>query len=424
MVDVALLEAPSLLPPELLDETGLASIEANADRLLEERGIEIGDIELARELWRGTQARIAGNRVHLPRGLARDTVLHHVQRRFTQIGRTRGQDVVFGTGSRVAAPAYGPPSVEWHGTRRFGTTEDFVRVLRLVQASPSLRHAGGLVGDLDGCPPATRHLHQIGLSLKHCGKPLLGPAPNVAAYRDALELAWLTLGEAEGVALLNLVNANSPLRYRRGMFRALVETARLGQGLLLTSYNVPGLTAPVTLAGAVAQGLAELLFGAATAYRVNPRACVIGGIIPVPFSMSSMRPAYGQPLTLLAAYLGASLIRRLGMPCRVDGGPSSAKLADAQAGFEAGIGIRAAVDAGADIILHAAGWLDNGLLFGGEKFVADIQTLEREFGTEGQTEAEEPLDPHIAREIDAFVATRSKEILAKPELAAAYGAEA
>jgi len=422
MFDAALPDVPRLRAPELLDEAGLTLIEANAERLIEERGIEVGDIELAREIWRGTGTRVAGNRVYLPAGLARHTVLNHARARFKQAGR--GRDVEFGASSRVAAPAYGPPSVEWDGERRFGTTEDFVRVLKLVQASPSLRHAGGLVGDLGGCPPATRHLHQIGLSVQHCDKPLLGPAPNVAAYRDALKLARLAPGEAGDVVLLNLVNANSPLRYRKGMFRALVETARLRQGLLLTSYCIPGLTAPVTLAGAMAQGLAETLFGAATAYRVNPDACVIAGIIPVPFSMSSMRLAYGQPLTLMAAYLGASLIRRLGMPCRVDGGPSSAKLADAQAGFEAGIGIRAAVDAGADIILHAAGWLDNGLLFGGEKFSADIQTLEREFGTEGQTEAEEPLDPHIAREIDTFVATRSKQILASPDLAAAYGAEA
>jgi trimethylamine---corrinoid protein Co-methyltransferase len=421
MFDAALPDAPRLRAPELLDEAGLTLIEANAERLLEERGIEVGDIELAREIWRGTDARIAGNRLYLPVGLARHTVVNHARARFTQAGRGRG--VEFGASSRVAAPAYGPPSVEWDGERRFGTTEDFVRVLKLVQASPSLRHAGGLVGDLGGCPPGTRHLHQIGLSLQHCAKPLLGPAPNVAAYRDALKLARLALGEAGDVVLLNLVNANSPLRYRKGMFRALVETARLRQGLLLTSYCVPGLTAPVTLAGAMAQGLAETLFGAATAYRVNPDACVIAGIIPVPFSMSSMRLAYGQPLTLLAAYLGASLIRRLSLPCRIDGGPSSAKRADAQAGFEAGTGLRAALDAGADIILHAAGWLDNGLLFGREKFAGDIRALGQTTGLEVQAEAEEALDSYTAREIDVFVQTRSNEILAKPELAAMYAAE-
>ena len=48
------------------------------------------------------------------------------------------------------------------------------------------------------------------------------------------------------------------------------------------------------------------------------------------------------------------------MPALGDGGLTSGKVDDAQAGAESGLATRAAIDSGADFVIHAAGWLDNG----------------------------------------------------------------
>jgi len=127
---------------------------------------------------------------------------------------------------------------------------------------------------------------------------------------------------------------------------------------------------------------------------------------------------------VLGAYVGAQLIRRLGLPCRVDGGPTSSKLSDAQAGHNAGTGLRAAVDARTDFILHAAGWLDNGLLFSGDKFVHDVACLGALLGQPPGTRAPEPLDARASEEIDRYVGSRSGEIRASPELAELYATPA
>src|SRR5262245_45813444 len=56
---------------EVLDEEGLALIEANADRVLEEIGIEFRDDAEALALWKEAGADIKGERVHFPKGLPR-----------------------------------------------------------------------------------------------------------------------------------------------------------------------------------------------------------------------------------------------------------------------------------------------------------------------------------------------------------------
>ena len=56
---------------EILDEEGLALIEANAETVLEEIGVSFADNPGALELWRDAGADVRGDRVHLPKGLAR-----------------------------------------------------------------------------------------------------------------------------------------------------------------------------------------------------------------------------------------------------------------------------------------------------------------------------------------------------------------
>ncbi len=53
---------------EVLDEEGLALIEANTDLILEEIGIEFRDDEEALGLWREAGADVKGTRVHFPQG--------------------------------------------------------------------------------------------------------------------------------------------------------------------------------------------------------------------------------------------------------------------------------------------------------------------------------------------------------------------
>ena len=104
------------LPPYApLAEEELLAIEAHADQLLEEIGMEIRGDAAALALWQGAGARISeGCRVQVPKGLAREIVRRSAPSQFTQHARNPARSVQIGGAHTVFAPAYGPPSsVTW-----------------------------------------------------------------------------------------------------------------------------------------------------------------------------------------------------------------------------------------------------------------------------------------------------------------------
>jgi trimethylamine--corrinoid protein Co-methyltransferase len=123
---------------DVLDEEALSLIEANADLILEEIGVEFRDDEEALVLWREAGADVKGTRVHFPRGLPR-SLLKTAPAVFTQHARNPARSVQIGGNATVFAPVYGPPFVrDLDNGRRYGTIEDFRNFVKLAyQAPPS-----------------------------------------------------------------------------------------------------------------------------------------------------------------------------------------------------------------------------------------------------------------------------------------------
>ncbi|MBA3234425.1 MAG: trimethylamine methyltransferase family protein, partial [Chloroflexi bacterium] len=83
----------TLAPFEVLSEDGLATLEHNADTILEEVGVEFrGDPEALR-LLREAGADIDGERVRFPRGMCRRIVQATAPRQFTQYSRNLARNV-------------------------------------------------------------------------------------------------------------------------------------------------------------------------------------------------------------------------------------------------------------------------------------------------------------------------------------------
>jgi trimethylamine--corrinoid protein Co-methyltransferase len=133
--------------------------------------------------------------------------------------------------------------------------------------------------------------------------------------------------------------------------------------------------APVTPAGVMTQTLAEALAGLAFAQLVRPGAPVVLGSFASSISMQSGAPTFGTPEPALVLYGMAELARRLGVPFRSGGSLCGAKLPDAQAAHESTQTLIPTVSAGTNFVLHAAGWLEGGLVSSYEKFVVDADQL-------------------------------------------------
>ena len=93
--------------------------------------------------------------------------------------------------------------------------------------------------------------------------------------------------------------------------------------------------------------------------------------------MRTGAPAFGTPESILGLLAGGQISRRYGLPFRGGGGLASSNTVDAQAAAETTLMLTATMLAGADVVLHAAGWLEGGLTASFEKFALDVELLDQ-----------------------------------------------
>ena len=95
---------------EVLNEEALQIIENNAELMLEEVGVAFVNNPKALELWKNAGADVDGERVHVPKGLARN-LIKTAPASFMQHARNPNRSVEIGGNSLVCAPVYGPPFI-------------------------------------------------------------------------------------------------------------------------------------------------------------------------------------------------------------------------------------------------------------------------------------------------------------------------
>ena len=367
------------IPPyELLSAEGLALVELHADRLLEEIGLEIrGDAEAIR-LWREAGARIeADSRVHVPTGLAREIVQRSAPREFVQHARNPGRSVRIGGAHTVFAPAYGSPFVsDLARGRRYGTLADFHAFVKLAYLAPWLHHSGGTVCEPVDVPVAKRHLDMVYAHMRYSDKPFMGSVTTTSRALDSIELCRRLFG-ADFVdrhcVILGNVNVNSPLVLDGEASRVIRTYAAANQAPVCVPFILGGAMGPVTTAGGLAQCFAEAMFCVALGQLERPGSPAILGNFLSSMSLRSGAPTFGTPEPALAYLAIGQLARRLGVPLRCGGNLCASKVPDAQAASESANSLWPAFLAGANFLLHAAGWLEGGLTMSYEKFVMDVE---------------------------------------------------
>ncbi len=363
---------------ELLDEEGLARIEDVAETVLEEIGIAFPENPAALSRWRAAGADVRGDRVHVPRGLAR-ALCATAPARFVQEARNPERSVEIGGRNTVFAPVYGPPFVrDLEGRRRYGTIEDFRNFVRLGQMTPWLHHSGGTLCEPTDIPVARRHLDMLMAHVTLSDRPFMGAVTAPERAADSVEMARILFGADfvdEHVVLLSLVNLNSPLVFDSTMAGVLETYAAAGQACILSPFIVGGAMSPVTEAGTLVQICAEVLAAVAYSQLVRPGAPVVFGAFVTSIDMGSGAPTFGTPEASRILWGAGQLARRLGLPFRSGGALTGAKLPDAQAGYESANTLQAAMLGGVNFMLHACGWLEGGLVASFEKFVLDADQL-------------------------------------------------
>ncbi len=365
---------------EVLDEEGLAVIEGNADRVLEEIGIGFKDYPRALDLWEKAGAKVdrTEERVRFPRGMLRE-LIKTAPSSYVQHARNPERNVPIGGKHTVFAPVYGPPFVsDIEKGRRYATIEDFNNFVKLAYTNPYMHHSGGTVCEPCDIAVNKRHLDMIYAHIKYTDKPFMGSVTAPERAQDTIDMCNLVFGEEfvqQNTVLTSLINCNSPMVLDGTMLGALDVYAQNNQACIISPFILAGAMSPVTVTGTLTQVLCEVLAGAAFSQLVRPGAPIIFGTFAANISMQTGAPTFGTPEPALVLYGAAQLARRTGLPFRSGGALCGSKAPDAQAAYESNATIIPAVMGGVNFMLHAAGWMEGGLVSSYEKFMMDCDQL-------------------------------------------------
>lgn len=365
--------APRVLTQEQEDQ-----VHEYAMRILEEIGIDVLH-ERGRQMLADAGQKVEGDRVRLDRGFVMEQVAK-APRTFTLHARNPANTVEVGGGTPLWMGVGGPPFFsDLDEGRRNGSLEGHDTIIKLTQAASPLNCA-----QAGACEPVkmdvrTRHLDQEYSTIRWCDLPYTTYGTSGPKALDGIEMARIVHGGDLGdrTALMGVVNSISPLIWDFRMVDAMFAWAENNQATIVTPFLLGGATAPVSVAGGLAQQVAEALSGVALAQTARAGApCLYGSF----FQATDMRtgaPALGTPESIFGVFAGAQLARRYGLPFRGGGGLCSSNVVDAQAAAESAFMLWATVLACTDVVLHAAGWLEGGLTASLEKFALDVELLEQ-----------------------------------------------
>lgn len=266
-----------------------------------------------------------------------------------------------------------------HG-RRPGNLADYENLIKLGQSFNIIHFFGNQTLAPNDLPVNNRHLDTTFINLTYSDKIFLSMSIGSARVRDTAQMIALARGItmeelAHSPSCITNININSPRKFDAEMSDALITLSSLGQAIVVTPFTLMGAMTPVTFAGALAQQNAEALFGIALTQIVNKGAPVVYGGFTSNVDMKSGAPAFGTPENSLANMAGGQLARHYNLPYRTSA-CSASNAVDAQAVWETQMALWGAVTGHGNLIYHAAGWAEGGLVASYEKLVVDAEMLQ------------------------------------------------
>jgi trimethylamine---corrinoid protein Co-methyltransferase len=369
----------TLEPSRILNEDQLEAIHLESLRVLEEIGMDMAYPE-AREILGRAGASVKGDRVRIGREII-GQALKTPPAEFTFHARNPERNIRIGGKWIAFAPVGGPPNCsDLDRGRRPGTLEDCGNFVKLSQFFNTVHTAGGASVDALDVHSSIRHLHITRNKMVYSDKAPFASSTGRHRLFDAIEIVRLARGISQEQLLqepstYTVINTNSPLKLDTPMAMGIIEMARMNQICVVTPFTLAGAMAPITLAGALVEQNAEALAGLALSQLANPGAPFVYGGFTSNVDMKSGAPAFGTPEYMKACIIGGQLARRYKLPYRTSN-TNAANSVDAQAAYESVFSLWGAIMGGGNIIQHAAGWMEGGLVASYEKFALDVDLLQ------------------------------------------------
>ncbi len=212
-------------------------------------------------------------------------------------------------------------------------------------------------------PAEDEALETAKMLLEHCSKPAV-----VLAHDDQIQSRMIDhfkslVGGAANLAdkpiALELMGPISPLKLPEDFCQRLINGARARLPLVCYPATFPGMSSPISVAGAIAQSSAEAIAGIVVHQLAEPGAPVISGSAVLPMDMRQADLAYGSPEYMMNGLGAADYFNSIGVPSWIGAGCSDSHDFDAQAAAEAGANMAIAALASTPFV-HNLGYLSGG----------------------------------------------------------------
>ena len=366
-------------PIEPLGPEGVEAIHKGAMRILKDIGIRfLNDEALA--IFKEAGCQVDGDTARMDE----DFVMEMVGRapaEFTVTPRNPERALPFGGKHILFGNVSSPPNY-WDLERGkvTGFMDGFRDFIKLTQYFNCIHFAGGYPVEPVDVHASVRHLdclyEKLTLTDKVCHAYALGKE----RIEDGMEMVRIAGGLSHeefraSPHMYTNINSVSPLKHDFPMIDGALRLARNGQAVIVTPFTLAGAMAPVTMAGAVTLSIAEALAAIVLLQYVAPGTPVGIGTFTSNVDMKSGAPAFGTPEYMRATQMTGQMARFYKLPLR-SSGVCAANVPDGQAMWETCNSLWAAMQSGTNMVYHAAGWLEGGLIASPEKFIMDCEVLQ------------------------------------------------
>jgi len=349
----------------LLSEDHIQEIRRTAFEILEETGVRVTHRE-ALKLLKSAGAWIKDNRVRLPRFIV-EQCLQTAPKLITVYDRDGDRSMEVEGRKTYFGCSTGSPNIldPFTGKIRETRLEDIRLGAKICDALPNIDWVMPMGSCRDIEPENARDVFDFEALVTNTNKPIVMLSYSLRACEYVYEMAATIAGGVDELRkrpfLIGYPEPISPLVFPDDVAEKILFYAGLGMPQIPGSVCQMGATAPVTIAGAVAQNLAESLFSLVLCQLKKQGApCFLSGNISC-FDMGTARISPGAPESSLAISVQAEVAQSFGLPTWGLAGCSDSKMIDAQAGAESMFSIITQALAGLNLV-HDVGYLDGSMV--------------------------------------------------------------
>ena len=364
-----------------LSQDGIAAIDAAARDILSDVGMSDLPVDLVEILCRAGALHDADGRVLFPTALV-DAALQDLARPVTLHGRGDRDPLRLVPGRAHVGSGGAAPMVAdlTTGEYRPSTLQDLFDAARLCEALDNVHFFNRSLVARDVEEPRALDFHTAYASLAGTSKHVATNIAEPAHVADVVRLCYRVAGgetafRAAPFLSLNVNHVTPPLRFAPEACAVLAEAVRAGIPVQCNTFGQVGASSPVTLAGALAQSVAETLAGMILAWAVDPQAIAVFGARPmiVDLRTGAMSGGGGEQALVMAAT--AQMATYYGVPNSTIAGATDAKSPDAQSGYEKALSVALAVQAGSNMVTQACGMQAGLMAASFEGYVIDNDML-------------------------------------------------